>query len=58
MSKFVSDAHKYERKICKVICLRVYNELVRARWLIPKACNALESLVKGEKNASEVVQSC
>jgi hypothetical protein len=47
VSKFVSDAHKYERKICKVICLRVYNELVRARWLIPKACNALESLVKG-----------
>jgi len=57
VSKFVSDSHKYERKISKAICLVVYNQLVRARRLIPKACNALESLVKGEKNASEVVQS-
>lgn len=57
VSKFVSDAHKYQRKICKVICLSVYNDLVRVRRLIPKACNALESLAKGDKNASEVLQS-
>jgi nucleolar protein 58 len=32
--KFEKDAHKYEAKINKGICLNVYNEMVEARTYI------------------------
>ncbi|KAF0936058.1 hypothetical protein E2562_038413 [Oryza meyeriana var. granulata] len=57
LSKLVSDAHKYEGKIIKGVCLNVYKEMVEAREIITATRKVLVSLVKEAKDACEAEQS-
>ncbi|PUZ46048.1 hypothetical protein GQ55_7G015600 [Panicum hallii var. hallii] len=43
--KFEKDAHKYEDKINKGICLNVYNEMVEARTYIRRTQKTLKSFL-------------
>jgi len=42
--KFEKDAHKYERRFHKGVCMNVYNEMVKARAYIRSIHRTLETL--------------
>ncbi|XP_062188617.1 probable nucleolar protein 5-2 [Phragmites australis] len=56
-SKLVEDAPKYNNKILKVACLKVYEEMFRARKIRSKALRLLAASIKRAKNAYEAEQA-
>uniref|UniRef100_A0A0D9WEB5 Uncharacterized protein n=1 Tax=Leersia perrieri TaxID=77586 RepID=A0A0D9WEB5_9ORYZ len=57
LSKLVRDAHKYEDKIVKEVCLSIHNEMWESRDIIAEKREVLGSLIKEANEACGAEQS-